>query len=68
MIVENAGDRDTMVILMETVPWYLRTFYHTIALKIVSKGACKDKPRAALGLYVALGSCHLTVSGIGLTD
>jgi len=37
MIVENAGDRDTMVILMETVPWYLRTFYHTIALKIVSK-------------------------------
>lgn len=36
-VVENSGDRDTMVILMETVPWYLRTFYHTIALKIISK-------------------------------
>jgi len=36
-IVENAGDRDTMVVLMETVPWFLRTFYHTIALTIISK-------------------------------
>jgi len=36
-VVENAGDRDTMVVLMETVPWFLRTFYHTIALKIISK-------------------------------
>jgi len=36
-VVENAGERDTMVVLMETVPWYLRTFYHTIALKIIAK-------------------------------
>jgi len=36
-VVVNSGDRDTMVILMETVPWYLRTFYHTIALTIISK-------------------------------
>jgi len=36
-VVENAGDRDTMVVLMETIPWFLRTFYHTIILKIISK-------------------------------
>merc|ERR1719204_1769 len=36
-IVENAGDRDAMVVLMETIPSFLRTFYHTISLKIISK-------------------------------